>query len=715
MDIDPLTKLAVKHGTDKWGPHFYAPVYHALLSHLRERPVRLLEIGVGGYGAKSVGGASLAMWAEYFSQGHIFGLDISEKRLSLGPRVTLLQGSQDDVAFLARVAAEHGPFDIIIDDGSHVPAHVVTSFEALFAHVVEGGLYVIEDVQTTYWPQYGGSAKSGGGIMALARSILDGLNHAEIKVADPSWRAPAFARQIRSLRAYHNMLAIEKGDNDEPSNAAYRIDNPFAERALKIIEAEMERAPTPHGMANLVDMYSLGGRHAKAHAAADGALARWPDHPAVLCSALAAADRAGDPGRGLRHAEGLLRVEPDNAGLQQRVSALGGKLPPPSQPMRQAPAAATDTAGLLTSASDLHKQGRLAEAEPIYAAILAAEPDNFDALNRLGILNLQRGDHDEAHRLLTAAVARNPRSHAALSNLATVLLAMQRLPEALARCDEALALQPDEPSAHYNRGHVLLQLGRAEEAVESYDRVLSLRPDDAQAVTARGRALLILERPDEAVAAFERITVLSPNDADAWFNHASALAQLGRWEEAVASCRRALAIRPHHAQALGKLQALGRLEEVRSAYDRLLASHPDDAALLNNRGLVLLDLKRPRDALADFDRALAIKPGEVDTWYNSANAAVAAERLEDAIARYDRALAINPGHTLALNNRGNALRSLHRLDDALASYDRAVAVKPDMVDALYNRANVLAALRRHSEAQAAYGRVLEVEPRHFAS
>jgi hypothetical protein len=68
-DIDPLTLLAIRHGTDKWGPHFYTPIYHAVFAHLRDRPVRLLEIGVGGYKLRDVGGASLAMWADYFPHG----------------------------------------------------------------------------------------------------------------------------------------------------------------------------------------------------------------------------------------------------------------------------------------------------------------------------------------------------------------------------------------------------------------------------------------------------------------------------------------------------------------------------------------------------------------------------------------------------------------------------------------------------------------------
>ena len=107
-DIDPLTRLAIRHGTDKWGPHFYTPIYHELLAPLRDRPVKLLEIGVGGYGFRKIGGASLAMWADYFQWGTIIGLDVAEKQLSLGPRVTILQGSQGDPEFLARLAAEQG-------------------------------------------------------------------------------------------------------------------------------------------------------------------------------------------------------------------------------------------------------------------------------------------------------------------------------------------------------------------------------------------------------------------------------------------------------------------------------------------------------------------------------------------------------------------------------------------------------------------------------
>ena len=193
-EIDPLTRLAIKHGTDKWGPHFYTPVYHALFAHLRDRPIRLLEIGIGGYSIKSVGGASLAMWTDYFPRGEITGIDIAEKRLKLDPRVKYYQGSQDDPAFLQSICGERGPFDIVIDDGSHVPKHVVASFNLLFPPLADGGLYVIEDVQTAFWPKFGGSILHGGETMRLARTLIECLNHAEIAVVD---RAP-FISAVRA-------------------------------------------------------------------------------------------------------------------------------------------------------------------------------------------------------------------------------------------------------------------------------------------------------------------------------------------------------------------------------------------------------------------------------------------------------------------------------------------------------------------------------------
>jgi hypothetical protein len=317
--IDPLTRLAIRHGTDKWGPHFYAPVYHSLFSHLRDKPVRLLEIGVGGYEYASIGGASLAMWADYFPNGSIVGIDINTKKFELGPRVMFRRGSQDDPVFLKAVSDEFGPFDIIIDDGSHVPAHVVKSFNALFARMADGGLYVIEDVQTTFWPNFGGSPVNGGGTMQLAKAMLEHLNYAEFRIAQPQTPIMPLSKQIKSMRAYHNIVVIEKGDNSEPSNFDYRLDNPHAMHALRTIEGELKRHPTPEGIANLVTVYTIGRHHAEAMELAEEALAKWPDNPTLLFAAMNAAGAGGNHAKKLDYARRLAQSEGNSPLAQQLV------------------------------------------------------------------------------------------------------------------------------------------------------------------------------------------------------------------------------------------------------------------------------------------------------------------------------------------------------------------------------------------------------------
>jgi hypothetical protein len=224
------------------------------------------------------------------------------------------------------VSDEFGPFDIVIDDGSHVPKHVVTSFGALFPQVKDGGLYVIEDVQTTFWPNFGGSALDGGATMGLARMVLEYLNHAEIKAIQPQRQIGDIAKSIRSLRAYHNILVIEKGDNTEPSNLTYRFDNPHAARVVRTIEAELAASPTPAGYANLISVLAAGGEKTKAAACIEEGLERWPDHVGLLVAALEAVTEWNDIPNKVRVTRALLKQEPDNPMLQKYLRTYEAEL-----------------------------------------------------------------------------------------------------------------------------------------------------------------------------------------------------------------------------------------------------------------------------------------------------------------------------------------------------------------------------------------------------
>ncbi len=219
-----LNKLAAIYGTDKWGKHYYTPHYHAHFQPFRFNKIKVLEIGAGGYENPYKGCNSVRMWRKYFPFAQIYTMDLHDKSFHREKRIATFQGSQTDVKFLENMINETGRLDIIIDDGSHYSSDVIKSFKALFPKLRNGGIYVVEDTQTSYWKVCGGNMNSRGTSMAFFKGLTDGLNHKEFML--PNYRASYFDKKIVSMHFYHNMVFIYKGNNDEESNVL--VDNELA-------------------------------------------------------------------------------------------------------------------------------------------------------------------------------------------------------------------------------------------------------------------------------------------------------------------------------------------------------------------------------------------------------------------------------------------------------------------------------------------------------
>lgn len=125
-------------------------IYESHLAHLQEYKLKILEIGV-------YNGGSLFMWKNYFPNATIVGMDIDSYCTRWEDKsndIHIVLGDQSDPARLIEINEQYGPFDIIIDDGGHENHQVITSFETLFPLLKEGGLYFVEDVFCSYWPEY---------------------------------------------------------------------------------------------------------------------------------------------------------------------------------------------------------------------------------------------------------------------------------------------------------------------------------------------------------------------------------------------------------------------------------------------------------------------------------------------------------------------------------------------------------------------------------
>jgi hypothetical protein len=210
-----LTELAQEFRTDKWGRHFYTPHYERHLQHLRGEEFTLLEIGIGGYAREKQGGRSLRMWKHFFPRAQIVGLDIEDKSFVEAPRIRAYQGSQTDLQVLEQIIAEHGRPQVVVDDGSHRPEHIRETFRLLFPLLADDGIYAIEDTQTSYWPKWGGSEDRHDHTttMALVKDLIDGLNYEEF--LDRDYEPSYSDRHVVAVHAYHNLVFIEKGLNNE--------------------------------------------------------------------------------------------------------------------------------------------------------------------------------------------------------------------------------------------------------------------------------------------------------------------------------------------------------------------------------------------------------------------------------------------------------------------------------------------------------------------
>jgi len=165
-----LTELCKTYETDKCpSGHNYVELYETFFRPRREQTERVLEIGV-------FEGASVRMWEAYFPNAKIFGIDIADSSMYDTERITTFVADQSSREQLGAFLEAHGAdFDIILDDGGHSMEQQQVSFGFLFPSVKPGGLYIIEDIHTSFpdlYPGYGVEADEGNSTFSMILEFI---------------------------------------------------------------------------------------------------------------------------------------------------------------------------------------------------------------------------------------------------------------------------------------------------------------------------------------------------------------------------------------------------------------------------------------------------------------------------------------------------------------------------------------------------------------
>ncbi|MCF8257305.1 MAG: class I SAM-dependent methyltransferase [Flavobacteriales bacterium] len=206
-DLEKYFRQNDKRLIHKWVHYF--DVYDRHFARFRDKEITILEIGVSQ-------GGSLQMWKDYFGpKAKIYGIDVNPQCRELEEEnIRIFIGSQSDRAFLREVKRSIPMVDILIDDGGHSMRQQIVSYEELFDHVKENGVYLCEDLHTSYWIEYGGGRKRMGTFIEYSKGFIDQLNahHSE----QLGFKADTFTQSVDSIHYYDSILVLEKKKRPKP-------------------------------------------------------------------------------------------------------------------------------------------------------------------------------------------------------------------------------------------------------------------------------------------------------------------------------------------------------------------------------------------------------------------------------------------------------------------------------------------------------------------
>lgn len=294
---------------------------------------------------------------------------------------------------------------------------------------------------------------------------------------------------------------------------------------------------------------------------------------------------------------------------------------------------------LLTAAVGHHQAGRVEEAEPIYRKVLAARPDNVDALHLLGVLLANRGNMTEGLPLLEKAARLLPGFVENIRDLGYVYGQLGRSQDALNCYARVLQANPRDAGVRADVSTTLFSIGRHKEALEQSQIALQIDPNNPLILGNYGYMLTKLDRFDDAIKVLTRAAELGPNMGAVWSQLAEGYWRAARYREAVAPAKRAAELLPNDPRMLiiygNTLQTDGQLYEAAAAYRRSIELDPNSFDSQNNLGLTLLKLGDAREAAAMYEKILARWPESRDAMANQSLTLLTLGDFEKGFAHYE--------------------------------------------------------------------------------
>ncbi|MBV8170143.1 MAG: tetratricopeptide repeat protein [Alphaproteobacteria bacterium] len=297
---------------------------------------------------------------------------------------------------------------------------------------------------------------------------------------------------------------------------------------------------------------------------------------------------------------------------------------------------------LFILAQSRHKAGLLDDARALYQQILERSPDHVDALQYLGMVEVEDKQLARGIELLERALEAAPDRGQTLYHLALAYESDQRLDAAIDALERAVVLDPSHLQAVRKVGWLKQHKQDYAGAMKHLERAVELDPKDIDTRVAITVCCIATRRYGAAAAQSYTILELDPKNVGAW---------------------RSLA----YAQNADRDYAGARV-----SLEQALALDPDNKLALNDLGNVLKSLNQHDDAIAAYDKSLALDDEQALPWAGKGIVYHGMGKLEECIACCERSLEIDPTFTPALNNLGLALLTLGRIEVAVERFQKVI-------------------------------------------
>jgi tetratricopeptide (TPR) repeat protein len=330
---------------------------------------------------------------------------------------------------------------------------------------------------------------------------------------------------------------------------------------------------------------------------------------------------------------------------------------------------------LVKDAAQAIASGNLDRAEKELQIVLQASPEDFHALNLLGIVRAQQRHESEAERLF----------------------------------QRAIEIKPDFTSAHASLGLLYIQMSRPDDAVTQLKETLRLDPgrtDAAAALTGvwRDQAHAAVQKgdPEKGLSVLIEARKANPRDADVLFDFGMVALRMSLFPDSVQSFQEALNQRKDFANALyglGRAQmGLDKYDDARAAFTRFLQLHPQDASGHYALGVTLQALQRPDEARREYEKSIQLKPDQTESYFQLGVIDIDAGDLKAGADLFRRVLEQDPHHAGALAGAGRVAFQSKDYSGAVDLLQKATRAEPSLREAHYYLGLAYARLGRKDDS-----------------